>query len=492
MAGQQALSGPPLTEDIRERLRDSQGRLLYKPRELLVQFRPEATAEQVAALHASLGSLVVKSLESPRLHRIRLRDGLGEGEAIPLYRASPIVTIAERHGLRYPMLAPNDPSYVNNTQWGMKRIQMPGAWDITTGKPTVVIGHIDTGVDTGHPDLGANLLPGRDLAGNLRFVDGDDVDGNPMDLYGHGTHVAGIIAAVGNNGVGVAGVGWGLKILPLKVLADDYASYPDGAVMETFDIVAAIYHAIAQQVRIVNCSFGGEAGTDLQTEYSAFVALRTAGILAVCAAGNFWNDNDGENAIYPASHNLDNIISVAASLNPEASPIQPENLWASSNYGYASVDLMAPGSGIFSTCRCSAAGNCATNGYCSMSGTSTAAPHVSGVAGLILSRNPHLSYGRVKAVILDSVDKIASVTAKLVSGGRLNAASALGKVCLPGDLTRDGRVDLADVILALQVSAGLDHSESARACATADVDGDDQVGLAEAVFGLKVLSGAGG
>jgi subtilisin family serine protease len=440
----------------------------------------------MAALHRSLGSTVLKSLDYLKLHRILLRDGLSEQEGKALYRASAIVAIAERHALRYPMLAPNDPYYANNSQWGVKKIKMPTAWDITTGKANVVIGVIDTGVDTGHPDFvhpdsTTNLLPGWDFAGTQRSVEATDADSSPMDKDGHGTHVSGIIAAVGNNGVGVAGIGWALRIMPLKVLADDFTINPLHE-METFDIVAAIDYAIAEGVRVVNCSFGGEAAWDLQNEYDAFDRLRQAGILAVCAAGNHGNDNAGAHAIYPASHNLDNIVSVAASTSADG-------LWSSSNYGLTTVDLMAPGDAIYSTCLCSPTGACGTgSAYCSKYGTSMAAPHVSGVAGLILSRNPNLSYSRVKSAILDSVDRVGPAT-QIPFGGRLNATAALGQVCLAGDLNKDGRVDLTDVVFALQTAAGLDHGSGSQPCLTADVDRDDQIGLAEAIYGLKVLSG---
>ena len=424
---------------------DSRGRLLYKPRELLVRFRPEATAAQMTAFHLSMGSTVLKSTDRLKLHRVQLREGLTEKEGMALYRASKIVAAAERHALRYPLMTPNDPYFVNNQQWGLNKIQMPAAWDITRGNANVVVGVIDTGVDTGHPDLAGNLLPGRDLAGAVGS-DETDSDDNPMDKNGHGTHVAGIIAAVGNNDIGVAGIGWNLRIMPLKVLADD--SPQD---METFDIVAAIDYAIAQRVRIVNCSFGGSAPS--REEYLAFEALRQAGILTICAAGNGINNSypgvnldNSEQKTYPAycAHQpytddqgtihqaLDNIVSVAASLNPDTQPPKPENLWASSNYGLNSVDLMAPGDAIRSTWLCPSTGTCSS--YDIRTGTSMAAPHVAGVAGLILSRNPGLGYARVKSVILESVDLVTDpyVAAKLLSGGRLNAAAALGRVCLSG------------------------------------------------------------
>lgn len=451
-----------------ERRYDSQGRPLYKPRELLVRFRPEATAEQISALHQNLGSTVLKSLDNIKLHRVRLREGLPEREGVALYVASEIVAAAEKHALRYPLLTPNDDYYKDGLQWGLNKIQMPAAWEKTTGSPNIVVGVIDTGVDTDHPDLSANLLPGRDLAGAVRS-NPTDSDADPMDIDGHGTHVAGIIAAVGNNGEGVAGVGWNLRIMPLKVLADNSPNRD----MEIFDIVAAIDYAIAQRVQLVNCSFGGGGGPS-QEEYNAFSRLGLAGILAVCSAGNSNanNDTDALHRMYPASYDLDNIISVAES-------DQTDNLWASSSYGKTSVDLMAPGVSIYSTCL--------NSSYCVKEGTSMAAPHVTGVAGLILSRNPHLVYARVKSVILESVDPVPTVADKLSSGGRLNAAKALSQTCLPGAVTWSDPIGLSDVIAALRIGSGMDVG--VPICRTADVDGDDRIGLAEAIYGLQLLSG---
>lgn len=479
-----------------DRLQDSRGRPLYKARELLVRFRPEATELQIEALHRSLGSSVLKALGYLKLHRVRLREGLSETEGAALYAAAKIVAAVERHALRYPLLTPNDPYY--SQQWNMTKINMPGTWEIAQGRGGIVIGVIDSGVDTRHPDLAANIwnnpaeIPDNgiddDHNGYIDDVRGWDFtgtaqpngDNDPIDSYspaypdsaGHGTHVAGIIAAAGNNGLGVAGIGWGLRIMPLKVLADNSPE------MLLIDIVEAIDYAIANGVRIVNCSFGGEYLSD-QVEYDAFERLREKGILAVCAAGNSGKNNDaGEPRIYPASYDLDNIISVASS-------DLSDNLFVHSNYGKTSVDLMAPGETILSTCLCPARGNC--NSYCKRSGTSIAAPHVAGVAGLILSRNPGLGYARVKSLLLESTDPIPSVLDKLLSGGRLNAFAALSRVCLRGDVSQDGLVGLDDVILSLRIAAGQDAG--AEICLTADVDGDGRIGLAEALYGLRRLAG---
>lgn len=324
----------------------------YKSGELLVRFKQDATAQEIKKLHHSLGNTVLRSIHNLRLQRIKLREGLSEESAMALYRTADVVEHVEQHALRYPHLTPNDPNI--SQQWGITKIKAREAWDITQGRPEVIVAVIDTGVDYRHPDLQENIwlntaeLKGSDNVdddGNgyiddIRgwdFVGNDAVnpkaDADPMDMYGHGTHVAGIIAAVGNNGQGIAGINWQAKIMALKVQADF------GEYFEDFAIIEAIQYAIAKGAKIINCSFGGDSRSD--NEEKAFIALKKAGIIAVCAAGN-----DGLNTdtapIYPSGYNLDNIISVAASDTND-------NLATFSNYGLNSVDVMAPGVNIFST-----------------------------------------------------------------------------------------------------------------------------------------------
>lgn len=460
---------------------DSQGRLRYKPRELLVHFKEGTTDAQRDALHRSVGGVPVKRLARQRIDRVRLPEGMSVSQGRERYAASEFVAHAERHALRYPLLTPNDPQY--GGQWAPPRLGLPQSWDVSTGRPRVIVAVIDTGVDYNHPDLTDNIwtnpgeIPanGRDDDGN-GYVDdvrgwdfsgatGDQPDNDPADVDGHGTHVAGIIAARGNNATGVAGVAWFVRIMALKVQADN------GTEMAVADIIEAIDYAIAKGARIVNCSFGGE--TESSAEYQAFARLRTAGILAVCAAGNNGRDIDpgAGKRTYPAGYNLDNIIAVAASdLN--------DKLAAFSNFGRVSVHLMAPGVDVLSTCR---------NGqYCSKQGTSMAAPHVTGVAALMLSKAPSLAYGRLRAAILDNVEPVAAAATKLVTGGRLAAAAALAGVRSPGDIDNDGRIDLVDAVLALRILSGLPVAVSPGPLdRQADVDGDGKIGLPEALWALQ-------
>ena len=468
-----------------ERLYDSRGRLLYKPGELLVKFKKGATEKQIADLHKSLGSTVLRRIDRLRLERIKLRKGFREQEAIEAYFASGFVEIAERHALRYANATiPND-EYLGE-QWGLAKIHAQEAWDITTGSPEIIIAVIDTGVDYLHPDLSDNIwintaelqgVEGVDDDGN-RYVDdiygwdfaGNDEtefgDADPMDVDGHGTHVAGIIAAKADNALGIAGVCWNAKIMSLKVQADG------DEYMEGMAILQAMHYAIDNGARIVNCSFGGEG--EEMSEFGAVAEFQDSGIIAVCAAGNDGTDND-VTPKYPASYELDNIIAVAA--NNES-----DNLAGVSNYGKTSVDVMAPGVDIKSTIPASS--------FDIMSGTSMAAPHVSGIAGLILSKNSGLDYSSVKSLILDTVDKVSSVSEMLVSGGRVNAFAAVDLVISPGDVSDNDSLGLEDVILALQIAAGM-HPNICDACIQrgVDVNGDRRIGLEESIYVMQKIAG---
>jgi subtilisin family serine protease len=327
----------------------------YKSGELLVRFKPGVTDQQIDDLHRSLGSTVLGTIKNLRLQRIKLREGLSEEEAMALYRAADIVEHVEKHALRYPTMTPNDPEI--SRQWGLAKMKVREAWDITQGRPEVIVAVIDTGVDYLHPDLRDNIwintaelngLPGVDDDGNgyIDDIRGWDFVGNdannpkpsndPMDVYGHGTHVAGIIAATGNNGVGIAGINWQAKIMVLKA-ADNGGTFPE---YPLFPIIEAIQYAIAKRAKIINCSFGGDSRS--VEEENAFIALKNAGILAVCAAGNSGLNTDTPPKNFPSGYNLENMISVAAS-------DENDNLATFSNFGLTSVDLMAPGVNIYST-----------------------------------------------------------------------------------------------------------------------------------------------
>src|SRR6185369_5814767 len=223
----------------------------------------------------------------------------------------------------------------------MEKINAPAAWNITTGG-SVKVAVIDSGVDYNHPDLAANVWtnPGE-IAGNgvdddhngfiddTRGWDFVNNDNNPMDDNGHGTHVAGTIAARGNNGIGVAGVAWTAQIIPLKTQNTQGNGF-------TSDAVKAINYAAHVGAKVINASFGGSAADPAEDS-----AIAAANLLVVAAAGNNGSNND-VTPFYPASFNRSNIISVA-------NTTQSDTLNYDSNYGTVSVDLAAPGYAILST-----------------------------------------------------------------------------------------------------------------------------------------------
>lgn len=302
---------------------------------------------------------------------------------------------------------PNDPSY--SKLYAPAKISAPKAWDTFTGAKNVVVGVIDSGVNYNHPDLAGNIWvnPGE-IAGNGIDDDKngyiDDVYGwnfvsnnnKPLDDNGHGTHVAGTIGAVGNNGVGVVGVTWNTQIASLKFLDANGSGYTSNAIL-------AINYAAAKGFDILNNSWGG--GSYSQSLKNAIDAYN--GVF-VAAAGNEGNNNDSRPS-YPASYTSSNIIAVAATTNTDA-------LASYSNYGKTSVDLGAPGSSIYSTYLSS---------YSTLSGTSMATPQVAGAAALLKSYKPSLSASQVRNLILNNVDSVSSLKNKTVTGGRLNVAKAL-------------------------------------------------------------------
>ncbi len=400
----------------------------FHPDRIIVKTKPGVSDANLERLNRSNGASVEKRIPRTRLSVIGLPDGLPVETAINRYEASPAVEYAEPDFILKPSqtTSANDPDYpklygLNNTGQNSGTadadIDAPEAWYSTTGNADTIVAVIDTGVDTSHPDLKNNLWTNSgETAGNGIDDDNngyvDDVNGwdfyhNDSTVYDsgdgdqHGTHVSGTIAAEGNNSLGVVGVNWKAKIMPLKFLG------PDGGY--TSDAVEALNYAVAKGVKISSNSWGG--GGYSQALLDAINAADAKGHLFVAATGNGGSDGVGDDndttPHYPSSYNSANLISVAATDKNDA-------LAGFSNYGSTSVDLAAPGVGILSTLP--------GNTYGSYSGTSMATPHVAGVAALIKSKSPSLDDAQIKAQILQPVDKNTNLQSKMVSGGRLNAA----------------------------------------------------------------------
>ncbi len=375
-----------------------------------------------------------------RVEVLRLPESSGTSavEAVEAFSDAPSIAYAERDAVLVPAATrPNDPSYRN--LWGIENTaQFSGsvadadsdileAWTLGKGAGATV-GVIDSGVDVSHPDLKANLWqnPGE-IAGN--GVD-DDNNGKVDDVHGwdfaakdatvfdanessHGTHVAGTVAAVANNGVGVAGVAPDAKVASLKFITSAGSGY-------TSDAAAALDYAVAEGIPISNNSYGcaGDGCYSL-TLKNAVERANLKGHLFVASAGNGGTDAVGDDndvtPSYPASITSPNVLSVAATgYSDERAPF--------SNYGATSVDIGAPGRYVYST---------VPGGYGYMSGTSMASPHVSGVAALAKGLSPASDAAAMKKAILDSADPVPSMQGETVSGGRLNATTTLNMLA-PG------------------------------------------------------------
>lgn len=340
-------------------------------------------------------------------------------------KASGLFEYVEPDYIVRPCLTPGDQSFVDGTLWGLQNlgqnggvpgadIAAPAAWDLTTGSTNVIVAVIDTGVRYTHYDLTNQMWinPGE-IPGNGIDDDGngyiDDIHGinainntgNPMDDDDHGTHVAGTIGAAANDGNRMVGVAWNVRIMALKFLG------PQGG--STADAIKCVDYGVAQGARVLNNSWGG--GGYSQALFNAIERARNAGVLFVAAAGNYSIDND-QNPFYPASYPNDNIISVAA-IN------RFDTLADFSHYGLTTVDLGAPGVSIYST----TAG--ADADYQTFDGTSMAAPHVSGVAALILSLYPSADLAEITGRLMGGVVQIPSLSGRTVTGGRVNAYNSL-------------------------------------------------------------------
>jgi len=330
-----------------------------------------------------------------------------------------------------PTNLPSDPSF--GSLWGLRNIGKSGgvagadiraetAWNITTGSRDVVVAVIDTGVDYRHSDLASNIWTNpREIAGDgldndrngfiddVRGYDFANGDADPMDDNGHGTHVAGTIGAVGNNGIGVTGVAWQVSIMPLKFLTRAGSG-------STSNALAAINYATRMRrdfgVNIVatNNSWGGGGFSAILRD--AIDAGGRAGILFVAAAGNSGANID-ITPQYPAAYPGTSIISVAATA-------RDNSLAGFSNHGVVNVDVAAPGAAIYSTIP--------GNAYATYSGTSMATPHVAGTVALLAAAYPSAGAAQIRSAILAGVTPVVGLAGRVASGGLLNAAAAVDQL----------------------------------------------------------------
>ncbi|MEM7667771.1 MAG: S8 family serine peptidase [Pseudomonadota bacterium] len=443
---------------------DQQGTAVYhnleRPHfagEVLVRFSADASADDIASLIEAMEAEVLGATAMTGIHHLKVPAGTDLDMLLRALNASGMTEMTDLNYRIAPAaveetLVPDDALF--EVQWALENTgSIPGfgnpglqrflsgiavadadidasaAWPHTTGDG-VVVAVIDTGIDLDHPDLDDNLWvnPGE-IAGNGIDDDGngyvDDVhgydfggnsindlndgDSDVSDTDGHGTHVAGIIAAEGNNGIGITGVAYEAELMVLRVGSDNSSS------LSGFAILEAIEYAAAMGARISNNSYGPLGAF----HRSVIEAAGEAGHLFIYAAGNDGRDQDPLN---PANtiYGLDNVVAVAAtSLD--------DTLASFSNFGGETVDLAAPGHYIPSTYL--------NGGYAFLSGTSMAAPHVAGAAALALSLNPDLTVTELADLLRSSVDEVAALQGEVIANGRLNVAS-LAAAFLPPVLPR--------------------------------------------------------
>lgn len=391
-------------------------------------------------------NILHKNLDGVQL--ITLPSDTSVERAISIYQKDPNILWAQPNYIYYPARVPNDPMF--NEQWGFNNtgqsvngqpggtfdadIDLSEAWDTFSGpvgSDDVLIAVIDSGIDFNHPDFENNIWTnagemGTDTLGRDKRSNGIDDDGNGMtddwhgwnvierngnvtDEDGHGTVCAGTIGATGNNAIGISGVDWRVKIIPVKVTAQGYQLWATD-----YWIMQGLSRAYDNGARIFSISWvsGGQGDgyvNDFIQEYND--------ALFICAAGNidehYPQPNNDITPLYPANYIYGNVISVAAS-------DENDNLSAFSHYGIISVDLAAPGENIVLPHM--------GGGYEYTGGTSIAAPMVAGVAGLIKAINPSATPIQIKNAILNNVDTKSSLTGKVNTSGRLNAKKALDSV----------------------------------------------------------------
>ena len=452
-------------------LKQKKTRTPFVPGEVLVRYKSEKVAARKGfeTLSTEDGRQLSVRLEQfvpadvvpgLRLARVAADDTMA---ALAALRKQPDVLYAEPNYLWYRTTAtPNDPCFPvnalpgcqNQDLYGLTKIGAPLAWDTIKGSrdtalagfgtPRIIVGVDDEGIDTSHQDLVGNIWTNpAEIAGN--GID-DDSNGFIDDVHGydffndtgtiqfpanHATHVAGTIGATGDNGIGVVGVNWQVGLMSLKHLQGDNGATSDAVRAAAYaklmrDRWVSTSGTQGANVRVINASWGPDRrnGNGLSLALrDVITAVGQSGILYVTSAGNDAVDNDVDPA-YPASFDLPNLISVAATDRLDA-------LAGFSDFGASSITMGAPGSGILSTTT--------GNTYSVMSGTSMAAPHVSGAAALLLAANPNLTFQQVKALLMFNGDPLPSLAGKTLTGRRLNVGSSMQELS-QNDVTSPGTV----------------------------------------------------
>lgn len=410
------------------------------PGEYIVKLRDTHSARSnLSALSAELGSFVKDTIPDQNIVVIQRPTFEIQSHVIKSLSENPAVEIIEPNFIYRTRRLPNDPFL--ERLWGIKNsgqkdsdnvvgtvgldVNAEKAWDITTGSKDVVVAVIDTGIDYNHPDLKENLwtneaeLNGQtgvdddsngiidDIYG-ANFVTAAKPTGNPMDDQGHGSHCSGTIGAVGDDGKGIVGVAWNVRLMGVKFLSASGSGSLDGA-------LKAIDYATKMGAKIMSNSWGG--GGYSETLKQAIERSHAANALFVAAAGNEASNNDS-NPSYPSGYDIPNILTVAAVDNRG-------NIASFSNFGKTKVHVGAPGVNVYSSLQ--------GGGYDSWSGTSMATPHVSGMAVLLATHEPNLSNVEMKERIITTSRPLPSLRGK-ARGGLVDAYAMLTNTTPAPDL----------------------------------------------------------
>ena len=381
-----------------------------------------AAGGNTAGITAAIASVTGKNIIL-----VRSTDKTTEELLAELRKNPAVLSASPNYKIRLSR-TPNDPYYTSGQQWGMTAVRAPAAWDRSVGSTSVYAVVIDSGIRYDHPDLTANM--GTDLEGNYGY-DFHNGDTNPMDDNGHGTHVAGIIGAKGNNGIGVAGVNWNVKLLAVKVLGSNGSG-------DIYNLVSGLEYVTDQKrrglnIRVANMSLGVWLNSSIANDAAAINAMNTAceavssrGVMLTVASGNEYQDISNPGGLfsnpddlladyrgklpYPASFRHANMITVTA-IN--SSYRRPDF----ANYSSRYVHLAAPGVGIWSTYH--------NGGYTEMNGTSMATPYVAGAAALLSAMFPSETAGQIRSRILGNVTRTSNLSGLVSTGGYLNIQGAV-------------------------------------------------------------------
>lgn len=391
----------------------------YNPGRILIQPKAGVDMAVIDNFHRSLNCTVSRVFQTPtQVEVVELPTG-GEVKAyVEKYLRSGLVEFAEPDYLRHLDTTPNDPKYLDGTLWGLNNygqnggtphadIDAPEAWDVRTSASNVVVAILDSGVRYTHEDLAANMWTSTlDGSHGTNAVAGTT---DPNDDNGHGTLMAGVLGAVGNNSKGVVGVAWAVQMMACKCFNSS------GAATDS-EILACMDYAQANGARIISASFDSPSfGSALS---NAIYSARSAGMIFVASAGNN-STNIDVIPHYPACYGIDNIVSVGYTT-------RNDQLGGFSNYGATNVDLAAPGDQIYSTWPAS------DSSYyppaflqINLAGTSFAAAYVSGACALLVAKYPSDPYPLIIQRLLAGTDPVPSLAGKCVTGGRLNLRKAL-------------------------------------------------------------------